>query len=113
MTRSGQDLQFAQRMHALKVRTNRSYEALAHRVGVSSSTLHRYCRGGTVPADYEVVARFVRVCGASRAEAEELLLSWALAVHGERPATTRRVWPLAAVVGLVAAAVWRLRPTRR
>jgi transcriptional regulator with XRE-family HTH domain len=71
-------------MHALKVRTNRSYEALANRIGVSSSTLHRYCSGETVPSNYEVIARFGRVCGASNAEAEELLQSWVLTVNGHR-----------------------------
>lgn len=71
--------QFATRLHAVKLRSNRSYEALARRVGTSSSSLHRYCRGVTIPPTYDVVARFVTACGATEEEAADLLRSWALA----------------------------------
>lgn len=84
MFRADRPARLAEQMHALKVRTNRSYEALANRVGVSRSTLHRYCRGETVPPDYEVIARFGRVCGASKEEIEELLRSWVRTVDAGR-----------------------------
>lgn len=71
--------QFATRLHAVKLRSNRSYETLARRIGTSSSSLHRYCRGVTIPSTYDVVARFVRACGATEEEAADLLRSWALA----------------------------------
>jgi transcriptional regulator with XRE-family HTH domain len=45
----GQTEQLARQMQTLKVRTGRGYEALARRVGVSRSTLRRYCRGEAVP----------------------------------------------------------------
>jgi transcriptional regulator with XRE-family HTH domain len=78
---SDQARQLAKRLQALKARTNRSYEALARRVGVSSSTLHRYCHGETVPSSYEVIARFGMACGASEQEAAELLRYWALTMN--------------------------------
>jgi hypothetical protein len=72
-------MRFATRLHAMKLRSNRSYEALARRVGTSSSSLHRYCRGVTVPSDYDVIARFGRACGATDEEAADLLHCWVLA----------------------------------
>ncbi|WP_158890341.1 helix-turn-helix domain-containing protein [Amycolatopsis anabasis] len=81
-------------LHTLKGRTNRSYESLARRVGISSSSLHRYCRGESVPPSFEVIGRFGRVCGASRAELNELLRAWARAADpgdasaGEGPGST-------------------------
>jgi transcriptional regulator with XRE-family HTH domain len=81
VARIEQGTPLARRMHALKVRTNRSYAALANRIGVSGSTLHRYCRGETVPPHIEVVARFAAVCGASGDESEELLRCWVLTMH--------------------------------
>jgi transcriptional regulator with XRE-family HTH domain len=113
-----QSRQLARRLHVLKNRTNRSYEALARRVGVSSSTLHRYCSGEVVPPTVEVVMRFGKVCGATREEAEELLRCWALAVDRDRarPLDVRRgaqAWFVAvvAVAGVLGVAVWR-RSTR-
>lgn len=93
-------------LQVLKDRTDRSYEALSRRVGVSRSALHRYCRGEVVPA-LEVVVRFGKVCGASPVEAEELLRYWALAVdRGPRPRTRRRwVVPVAVVVAAICG-VW-------
>jgi transcriptional regulator with XRE-family HTH domain len=81
--------QFAMRLHAMKLRTGRSYEALAQRVGVSSSTLHRYCRGTVLPPSYAVIARFSQVCGASNEEAAELLRQWILASAGVAPRASR------------------------
>jgi len=81
VVRTQQATPLAQRMHALKVRTNRSYEALANRIGVSGSTLHRYCRGETVPPRFELIARFAAVCGADQDESEELLRCWVLTTH--------------------------------
>lgn len=91
MCQTDQAGELARRLRVLKVRTNRSYEALSRRIGVSSSTLHRYCSGEVVPPSYDVVVRFGRACGASRAEAEELLRYWALAVNRDhRPAPAWR-----------------------
>jgi transcriptional regulator with XRE-family HTH domain len=66
-------------LQELKDRTPLSYSALAKRLGVGPSTLHRYCRGTTVPADYAPVERFARLCKASPAELTELHRRWARA----------------------------------
>ncbi|MET9872804.1 helix-turn-helix transcriptional regulator, partial [Streptomyces sp. NPDC006386] len=56
----------------LKQRSGLSYEALAKRAHMSTSTLHRYCKGEGVPADYASVSRFARVCKATPEEMVEL-----------------------------------------
>lgn len=102
----GQSEQLARQLQMLKVRTDRSYEALARRVGVSRSTLHRYCRGEVVPTA-DVVVRFARVCGATKQEAEDLLRYWAIAAD-RRPLPTTRWWLVtAALAAGVCLAVWR------
>jgi hypothetical protein len=70
---------FALLLRELKQRAGRSYEALARRAGVSSSAVHRYCAGQTVPAEFGVVERLGQACGASRAEMMELHRRWAVA----------------------------------
>jgi hypothetical protein len=73
----------AQRLAAFlmmfKNRRDRSYEALANRVGMSSSSLHRYCVGACVPIDYGMIQRFARECGATQPELYELHRLWTLA----------------------------------
>ncbi|MFI0487021.1 LamG-like jellyroll fold domain-containing protein [Actinomadura sp. 9N215] len=66
-------------LQELKDRTPFSYSALAKRLGVSPSTLHRYCRGTTVPADYAPIEQFARLCKATPAELTELHRRWARA----------------------------------
>jgi hypothetical protein len=70
---------FAALLKEMKDRSGRSYEALARRSGISSSALHRYCSGRTVPAGYEPVDRLVRLCGATPEESLELHRRWAVA----------------------------------
>ncbi|WP_218952377.1 helix-turn-helix domain-containing protein [Amycolatopsis anabasis] len=79
MSRIEHVARLAEQMHSLKSRTNRSYASLARRIGVSSSSLHRYCRGESVPDSFEVLRRFGRLCGASPEEFSELTRSWARA----------------------------------
>ncbi|MDW8807397.1 helix-turn-helix domain-containing protein [Streptomyces scabiei] len=64
----------------LKERTDRSYAALARRLGMHASTLHRYCAGEAVPADFHGIERFAALCGASPEERVELHRRWILAV---------------------------------
>ncbi|MFF7385550.1 helix-turn-helix domain-containing protein [Streptomyces griseoluteus] len=71
--------EFAARLRELKQRSGLSYEALAKRAHMSTSTLHRYCRGDGVPADYAVVSRMARLCGATPEELVELHRRWVLA----------------------------------
>ncbi|WP_457500999.1 LamG-like jellyroll fold domain-containing protein [Streptomyces sp. SS8] len=69
----------AELLQELKERTPFSYSALAKRLRMSPSTLHRYCRGASVPADYAPIERFARLCKATPAELSELHRRWARA----------------------------------
>ncbi|MFD4869044.1 helix-turn-helix domain-containing protein [Streptomyces sp. NPDC058412] len=70
---------FARLMRELKERGGLSYGALARRLHTSTSTLHRYCNGDALPAEFAVVDRFARACGASPGEAVDLHRAWLLA----------------------------------
>ncbi|MEU9381147.1 helix-turn-helix domain-containing protein [Streptomyces sp. NPDC048279] len=70
---------FAAHLRMLKDRSGRGYDRLGKEAGVSGSSLHRYCSGLSVPADYRVVHAFAKVCGASAEELRELHRLWALA----------------------------------
>ncbi|MFG2338354.1 helix-turn-helix domain-containing protein [Streptomyces yangpuensis] len=70
---------FAWLMRELKERCGLSYGVLARRLHTSTSTLHRYCSGDALPAEFAVVDRFARACGASAAEAVDLHRAWLLA----------------------------------
>ncbi|MGP3984419.1 helix-turn-helix domain-containing protein [Streptomyces sp. KR80] len=65
----------------LKRRGGVSYAQLARRTYTSSSTLHRYCTGTSVPPDYDVVVRLARECGATPAELNKLLRLWTAATE--------------------------------
>ncbi|MEU4490300.1 helix-turn-helix domain-containing protein [Streptomyces purpurascens] len=70
---------FAALLRSLKSRSGLSYEALARKSGLAGSTLHRYCRGTSVPQDYGSVHRLATVCGATPEELRTLHRLWALA----------------------------------
>ncbi|MFI8388076.1 helix-turn-helix domain-containing protein [Streptomyces sp. NPDC085540] len=70
---------FARLMRELKERAGLSYGALARRLHTSTSTLHRYCKGEALPAEFAVVDRFARACGATREEVMDLHRAWLLA----------------------------------
>ncbi|MFI9759899.1 helix-turn-helix domain-containing protein [Streptomyces sp. NPDC051963] len=72
--------QFATLLRQLKARTDRSYGALARRLHMNTSTLHRYCAGEAVPLDFAPVERFAALCGASPEERLELHRMWLAAV---------------------------------
>ncbi|PWI09934.1 transcriptional regulator [Streptomyces sp. NWU339] len=77
---------FAALLRELKERTDRSYGSLARRLGMNTSTLHRYCAGEAVPLDFAPVERFAALCGASGGERLELHRRWLLAVAArQRP----------------------------
>lgn len=71
---------FAALLRALKERTDRSYGSLARRLGMNTSTLHRYCAGDAVPLDFAPVERFAALCGATAEQRLELHRRWLLAV---------------------------------
>ncbi|MFD9460229.1 helix-turn-helix domain-containing protein [Streptomyces sp. NPDC060027] len=78
--------EFASLLTRLKERTDRSYAALARRLGMNASTLHRYCAGEAVPLDFAGIERFAALCGASSEERLELHRRWILAVEArQRP----------------------------
>lgn len=66
----------AMRLSALREGSGRTYASLARRIGVSGSTLHRYCTGATVPAEFAPVERLARFCGAPAQEREALHRLW-------------------------------------
>lgn len=61
---------------ALKQRSGLSYSELGRKSHISSSTLHRYCSGTTVPPDYQTVVGIAAACSAGDAELIELLVQW-------------------------------------
>ncbi|MER5386019.1 helix-turn-helix transcriptional regulator [Streptomyces sp. NPDC002688] len=71
--------EFAGLLRELKERSGLSYGALAKRLHVSTSTLHRYVNGDAVPADYAPVERLARACRATPDELVELHRRWVLA----------------------------------
>lgn len=81
--------EFAESLRRLKDRSGQSYGALAARLHVSTSTLHRYCNGDAVPAEYAPVERFARQCGATPEELIALHRRWILADAARRSASGR------------------------
>ncbi|WP_183091587.1 transcriptional regulator [Streptomyces radicis] len=77
--------EFAARLRELKDRSGHSFGTLARRLHTSTSTLHRYCSGTVVPADYAPVERLARLCGATADELVELHRLWVRA-EALRPA---------------------------
>ncbi|MFG2575144.1 helix-turn-helix domain-containing protein [Streptomyces sp. NPDC048481] len=81
--------EFAALLTELKGRTERSYGSLARRVGMNTSTLHRYCAGEAVPQDFAPVERLAEFCGATPEERLELHRRWLrLAAARQRPRST-------------------------
>ncbi|WP_159039274.1 helix-turn-helix domain-containing protein, partial [Streptomyces luridiscabiei] len=66
----------AERLRELREGSGRTYASLARRIGVSGSTLHRYCTGQTVPAEFAPVERLARLCDRSGEEREALHRLW-------------------------------------
>ncbi|WP_261992212.1 transcriptional regulator [Streptomyces sp. MS191] len=75
---------FAELVRDLKERSGLSYGALAKKLHVSTSTLHRYCNGDAVPTEFAPVERLGRLCGASREELIALHRGWILADEARR-----------------------------
>ncbi|MGW2826762.1 helix-turn-helix domain-containing protein [Streptomyces sp. NPDC001443] len=86
-TGAGETEAFARLLRGLKDRSGLSYGALAKRLHMSTSTLHRYCNGTAVPIEYAPVERLARVCRATPQELVELHRHWILAdaARGRRP----------------------------
>lgn len=78
-TGAGRADAFAELLLELKERSGLSYGALAKRLHMSTSTLHRYCSGAAVPNEYAPVERLARACRATPQELMELHRRWILA----------------------------------
>ncbi|MCZ1011509.1 helix-turn-helix domain-containing protein [Streptomyces lydicus] len=74
----------------LKDRSGNSYGALAKRLHMSTSTLHRYCNGDAVPTEYAPLERLARLCRATPDELVELHRRWILADEARRRERDRR-----------------------
>ncbi|WP_326660733.1 helix-turn-helix domain-containing protein [Streptomyces sp. NBC_00385] len=81
---------FAALLRGLKERSGLSYGALAQKLHMSTSTIHRYCNGEAVPHDYAPVERFARVCRATSDELMRLHRQWILADEAKRRGATRK-----------------------
>lgn len=77
MSDTGSEL--ARHLAEMKNRSGLSYSDLGRKTHMSSSTLHRYCTGKTVPPDYDAVVRIATACSATDKELIELLRQWRLA----------------------------------
>ncbi|MBT3149779.1 helix-turn-helix domain-containing protein [Streptomyces sp. CHD11] len=89
--------EFAALLRQLKERSGLSYGTLAKRLHMSTSTLHRYCNGDAVPADYAPVERLARLCKAAPGELVELHRRWVLAdaARGRKPGPAAPGTPVA------------------
>ncbi|WP_244258169.1 helix-turn-helix transcriptional regulator [Streptomyces sp. Tu 2975] len=76
--------QLATVLRQLKDRSGLSYGVLATKLHVSTSTLHRYCNGDAVPAEFASVDRLARLCGAQREELVDLHRRWIVADEARR-----------------------------
>ncbi len=76
--------EFAALLRELKGRTDRSYGRLARRLGMNTSTLHRYCAGDAVPVDFAPIERFAALCGATPEERLDLHRLWLRAAEARR-----------------------------
>lgn len=80
---------FAALLRGLKERSGLSYGALAQKLHMSTSTIHRYCNGDAVPHDYAPVERFARACRARSDELVALHRQWILADEAKRRGARR------------------------
>ncbi|OUC91708.1 helix-turn-helix domain-containing protein [Streptosporangium minutum] len=84
-------------LRGLKNKTGRSYDTLAKRLGISKSTLHRYCSGESVPPRFTLLEQFAKECKANRHELTELHRRWLSAQTAQtsaaEPGTARQAQP--------------------
>ncbi|MQS16369.1 helix-turn-helix domain-containing protein [Streptomyces kaniharaensis] len=69
----------ARLLQELKSRSGLSYGALAKRLHVSTSALHRYCTGDVMPVEFDPLERLARLCRATPEERTELYRLWVVA----------------------------------
>ncbi|HZM78859.1 MAG TPA: helix-turn-helix transcriptional regulator [Candidatus Limnocylindrales bacterium] len=79
-------IEFARALLALKQRTGRGYRDLAGTVYVSPATLHRYCAGKALPAEFGFVRRLARLAGTRADELDSIYRLWLKAQLDSGPA---------------------------
>ncbi|WP_069767367.1 helix-turn-helix transcriptional regulator [Streptomyces sp. LUP30] len=102
-------MEFALLLTRLKKRTNHSYAALARPLGMTASTVHRYCTGEAVPPDFTGIAQFAALCRATPEERAELHRRWILAAAARqrlRPSRARRAQTPGGAPGCAAAVAY-------
>ncbi|TYC66626.1 XRE family transcriptional regulator [Streptomyces sp. CB01881] len=77
----------AQLLRELKSRSGLSYGALAKRLHLSTSALHRYCNGDVMPTEFAPLEHLSRLCEATPQERVELYRLWVIA-HASRGSRT-------------------------
>lgn len=91
-----QAAELAALLEGLKQRSGTSYTALAARTGMARSTLHRYCRGTTVPSSFAAIERLARVCAVDSEELDGLYRAWTRARDAQAAKVEGEVAPPAA-----------------
>ncbi|WP_327177251.1 helix-turn-helix domain-containing protein [Streptomyces sp. NBC_01335] len=81
---------FAAALAALKERSGLSYGALAKRLHMSTSTVHRYCNGDALPHEFAPVERLARLCRATPDEMVALHRQWILADQAKKQGGARK-----------------------
>lgn len=92
-------LALADALSRCKDRSNRSYDALARRTGLSRSTVHRYCTGALVPDAFGPIESIGRACDATPAELSRLYQLWSLARDPQAATETGTPGPIPAAEG--------------
>lgn len=74
----------------LKDRSGLSYAALARKTNISRSSVHRFCSGAGLPADFGTVERIATACGADKTELDSLYKLWSRAAQEGAAAESAR-----------------------
>lgn len=77
--------EFGRLLLSLKNRSGLSYSELGRKTHLSSSTLHRYCTGTTIPSDYRTALAIAEACGATDDDLTELLRCWRTPTEPDEP----------------------------
>lgn len=85
--------EFGELLGRLKERSGVSYQALAMKVHLSKSAVHRYCAGTSLPSDFGTVERIARVFGADRTELDRLYSLWTAAASADAPVVAAPAHP--------------------
>ncbi|HET6703965.1 helix-turn-helix domain-containing protein [Amycolatopsis sp.] len=83
----------AELLEELKRRSGYSYERIGVKTHLSRSTVHRYCRGSSLPAAFAPLERIATVCGADRGELSKLYRLWERADVARGNAATSAPFP--------------------